>query len=96
MYALNTKNEPSKAVKIILGAEFAAHNLDCTVDELCDRVYDEVKKKLYINIVKSMLENKYPGYLKNGVNADVERFILESYEEAKSGSCDPLISTSTV
>ena len=76
-----------------LAAEFAAFNLGISVEELCGRVYDEVKKRLYVNIVKSMLENKYPGYLKNGVNADVERFILESYEEAKAGSCDPLIST---
>ena len=75
-----------------LAAEFAAFNLGISVSEVCNRVYDEVKKRLYVNIVKSMLENKYPGYLKNGVNADVERFILESYEESKSGSRDPLIS----
>ncbi len=66
-----------------LGAEFAAFNLDCTVDELCDRVYDEVKKKLYVNIVKAMLENKFPDYRKNGVSPDAERFILETYRGAK-------------
>lgn len=67
-----------------LGAEFAAHNLDCTVDELCDRVYDEVKKKMYVNIVKAMLENKFPDYMKNGVSPDAERFILETYRGAKN------------
>ena len=76
-----------------LAAEFAAFNLGITVDELCDTVYDEVKKKLYINIVKSMLENKYPDYLKNGINNDVERFILENYRAVKSGKPDPLFST---
>ena len=76
-----------------LAAEFAAFNLDVSVDELCDSVYDEVKKKLYINIVKSMLENKYPDYLKNGINSDVERFILDTYLSVKSGKADPLFAT---
>lgn len=76
-----------------MAAEFAAFNLNITVEELCCEVYDEVKKKLYINIVKSMLENKYPDYLKNGINADVERFILDNYQSVKSGKPDPLFST---
>lgn len=76
-----------------LGAEFVAHNLEITVEELCDLVYDEVKKKLYINIVKAMLENKYPGYMKNGVNDDVTRFIVENYEEVKNGTPDELFSS---
>jgi N-methylhydantoinase A/oxoprolinase/acetone carboxylase beta subunit len=76
-----------------LGAAFAAFNLGITVEELSSRVYDEVKKKLYINIVKAMLENKYPDYMKNGINADVERFIIANYEEIKAGKPDPLFST---
>ena len=76
-----------------LAAEFAAFNLDTTIEHLAQMVYDEVKKKLYINIVKSMLENKYPDYLKNGINTDVERFILENYNAVKSGNTDPLFST---
>lgn len=76
-----------------LAAEFAAFNLDTTVEKLTDMVYDEVKKKLYINIVRSMLENKYPDYLKNGINADVDRFILENYLSVKSGNPDPLFTT---
>lgn len=76
-----------------LAAEFAAFNLDMTVAQLCDCVYDEVKKKLYINIVKSMLENRYPDYLKNGINTDVERFIADNYQAVKTGKQDPLFST---
>jgi len=76
-----------------LGAAFAAFNLGITVEELSSLVYDEVKKKLYINIVKAMLENKYPDYMKNGINADVERFIIANYEEIKTGKTDPLFST---
>ena len=76
-----------------LAAEFAAFNMNITVDELCKSVYDEVKKKLYINIVKAMLENKYPDYLKNGINTDVERFIADNYQAVKTGKQDPLFST---
>lgn len=76
-----------------LAAGFVAHNLEISVSELCDRVYNEVKKKLYVNIVKALLENKYANYMKNGVNADVERFILDNYEAAHTGQQDALFAT---
>ena len=76
-----------------LAAEFAAFNLSISVDELCDCVYNAVKKKLYIHIVKAVLENRYPDYLKNGINSDVERFIQDNYQAVKTGKPDPLIST---
>lgn len=68
----------------LLGAKFVALNIGISVEELCEKVYNEVKKKLYINIVKSMLENKYPDYMKNGISADVERFIEDNYNEANT------------
>ncbi len=68
-----------------LGASFIAMNLNCTEEEVAERVYDAVKKKMYTQLVKAMLENKYADYMKNGVNGDVERFISESYEEMKQG-----------
>lgn len=76
-----------------LGAEFAAFNLGATVEQLCDLVYDQVKRKLYCNIVKVLLENKYPDYMKNGVGSDVERFINANYSELKKGAPDPMLST---
>ena len=69
----------------MLAAQFVASNLDISVDELCNRVYDEIKRKLYVNIVKVMLENKDGYYMKNGVDNEVERFINESYRIAGTG-----------
>jgi N-methylhydantoinase A/oxoprolinase/acetone carboxylase beta subunit len=69
----------------VLGAEFVALNLGVSVEELCDAVYDEVKRKLYVSVVKAMLENKNQHYLQEGIGEEVERFINESYEIAKSG-----------
>jgi N-methylhydantoinase A/oxoprolinase/acetone carboxylase beta subunit len=76
----------------LLGAQYVASNLDLRVDELCDRVYDEIKRKLYVNIVKVMLENKDKHYMKDGVSKDVERFINESYDLAKTGFQQEFIS----
>lgn len=76
----------------LLGAEFAAFNLGISVDELCERVYTEVKRKIYINIVKAMLENKYEHYMKNGVPPEIETLIDESFQEALTGSRDSLFS----
>ena len=74
------------------GAEFVARNLNITVEELSDRVYDEVKRRLYVSIVKALLENEDGYYMKNGVSKEGERFINESYEMAKNGGGNELVS----
>ena len=65
-----------------LAAEYVAGNLGISVEELCDRVYDLVKRKLYVNIVKALLEINDPYYMKNGISPDVERFINDSYDSS--------------
>ena len=76
-----------------LAAQFAAFNLGIPIDVLCDNVYNEVKKKLYANIVKAMLENRHPHYMKNGVDDTAAGFIAESWTDANSAARDPLISS---
>ena len=76
----------------MLGAKFVAFNLDVSVDELCDLVYDEIKRKIYLNVVKVILENKDDYYMKNGVDKEIERFINESYETAKTGKNNSYLS----
>ena len=63
----------------MLGAKFVAYNLDVSVDELCDMVYDEIKRKIYLNVVKVILENKDPQYMKNGVGEEIEYLINKKY-----------------
>ncbi|WP_169312641.1 hydantoinase/oxoprolinase family protein [Leadbettera azotonutricia] len=70
----------------LLGAEYMAYNLGISTQELCDRVYDEVKRRLYVNIVKMLLENQDKHYMKKGVDGEAEYFILQSYEAAKKGN----------
>ena len=78
----------------LFGAEFVAGNLNITVDELCGLVYTEIKRKMYVNIVKVMLENDNPDYMKNGVNSDAERFINESFYKALTGRENGLMNIS--
>jgi|GEM_PF-70008 len=75
-----------------LAVAFAAHNLGVSPEVFCDMAYDEVKRKMHLNIVKALLENKDPHYIRHGVSADIERLIDEHYRSAKSGSHDALLS----
>lgn len=75
-----------------LGAQFVASNFGMTVEELCDFVYDEIKRKIYVNVVAALLENQYPDYMENGINADVERFINENYEMSKNSADRDMLS----
>ena len=68
-----------------LAAEIIAFNLGISAEELCDFVYGEVKRKLYVNIVKAALENKNEDCMKNGVSKDAEAFINECFREGAGG-----------
>ncbi|MGI5958353.1 MAG: hydantoinase/oxoprolinase family protein [Massiliimalia sp.] len=76
-----------------LAAEFAAYNLEISVEELADRVYDLVKEKMYLNIVEAILENRYPDYQKNGIDPAVKRLIRESYHHGEQPKEDSLVSS---
>lgn len=64
-------------------ARFAASCMKVEVEELCDRMYDEVIKKLYCNIVRITLERRYKEYAKNGIGNELKHMIELAYEEAK-------------
>lgn len=68
-----------------LGVEFVAACVDETLETLVDMVYDRVKKTLYTNIVRLLLEDKYPHFRKTGLGEVLEKLIPDSWEMAKSG-----------
>lgn len=65
--------------------QFMALCLDMTPEQLCDKVYDSVKKKLYVNIARLLLENFDDYYATNGIDAGLSRLIENSYELQKHG-----------
>jgi len=68
-----------------LGAEFVASCIDVSPDALSDMVYDTMKKELYTNIVRVLLEDQYPSFRKSGLGERLESLISESWEMAKDG-----------
>ena len=66
--------------------------MNLSIGELCELVYREIKRKMYANIVEVLLENKYRGYMKNGISREIEAFIDENYEMARTGNRDSLLS----
>lgn len=62
-----------------LGAAYVAACLGCTTEELCEKVYFLVKQKLYTNIVRVLLQNRYPCREKDSLSPDTEMLIRESF-----------------
>lgn len=68
----------------IWGAEYVAEKIGKSVSELCDIVYDEIKRKLYLNIVSILLEHENHDYLNHGINDNIIDIINESYNMSKT------------
>jgi len=73
-------------------ARHVAFNMGIDVDELCDCVYDEVKRKLYAHISRILLEYRDRYFSKRVSDKDAGYFINQSYESAKEGKTDRLLS----
>ncbi len=74
-----------------LGAEFVSSCIDVSLDALLDLVYDTVKKTLYRNIVRVLLEERYPSFKNGGTDSMLETLISESWEMAKNGSAQDFL-----
>lgn len=70
-------------------AEYAVNTLArilrMTADEVCDLVYDQVKRKLYVNIARILIENTNPEIHKMGIGPQLELLLNQNYDEVKSG-----------
>ncbi len=66
----------------LLGAKFVANNLYMTVDALCQAVYNEVKRKIYFNVVRILLEEEIPHFRQKGISEDVALLINNSWENS--------------
>lgn len=59
-------------------------NFKLSVDEFAERVYDTIKCKLYCNIVRILLCDKYPRFASEGLSPQMESIIKDSWELAKN------------
>ena len=74
------------------GAELAArfvmrclHMPQEALDAFCDEVYNAVKKKLYCNIVRILLMDKYPALRRNGLDGQMETLIAQTWDAFRRG-----------
>ncbi len=78
----------------LLGARFVARNLGITADELGELVYDEVRRKIYLNVVEALIENESPDRMQDGISAEMKQCILEQYDRQKAGNAGGCLSVS--
>lgn len=78
-----------------LALRFLAANVDEKEEEIPAKVYDLVQRKLYCNLARILLDQKYPGRDQREQEAGVEQFIEWAYEDAvraeNSGWCHSTI-----
>jgi len=73
----------------LLGASFVAANIGVTVPELCDMVYDQVKRKLYVSVAKILHEHK----TRKPVGEELLQFIGHCYDNPQSDTIAAMFST---
>lgn len=72
---------------------FLANNIKETPEEVPDAVYDLVIKKMYCNIARILLQQKYPKRGRVLQDKNIRKFIEWSYEDAKNAKTNPLLQT---
>lgn len=69
----------------VYGLEIMARAAHMTPEALADVIYDEVKKKLYFNIVRILIEDAYPKIQEMGIGEQIKIMIYDSYQRVKCG-----------
>lgn len=75
----------------LLGLRIMARCMNQTVEEVGEKIYDAVKKKLYRNIVRILIEDACPSFRKEGIGPQLESLIDWSYEKAKTGDSEEFL-----
>ena len=57
------------------------------LDRFCDEVYDAVKKKLYCNLVRILLQDRYPK-LRDGLGSVLTELVASRWEDIRDGRDD--------
>ena len=55
------------------------------VERFCDEIYNRVKKTLYRNIVRILLQDKYPSLRRNGISSQLDELISLRWDEIQAG-----------
>ena len=81
-----------------LGTEFLASCMGITAEKLCTRVYDDVKRRLYLNIADILLQEEMPLVVKQGLTPQLTAYLERAWAQYCAGTDSQLrigISTSS-
>lgn len=67
-----------------MGAGFLANCKDMTVESLCDWVYREVRRKLYLNIAEILIKEEMSELAQEDLAPQMQAFLEHSFEMAES------------
>ena len=65
------------------GAATLAHQLDMSIEELKHEVYEKMKEKLYLNIVKLLLEKDGNHIIKDGISSQFNDLMILSFKKSR-------------
>ena len=71
-----------------LGAQFVANSLGMGVEALCELVYEDIKKRLYGQIVRMLIRENMPELQSDGVGDEMAAFIGRSWEMFRSSHAE--------
>ncbi len=74
-----------------LGLRIMARMAGTTTDELADTIYDAFKRKLYVNIVRVLIEDAFPAIRSAGIGEQMKTLIDDAYDRAKSGEANEFL-----
>lgn len=74
-----------------LGLRIMARMAGTTADELADTIYDAFKRKLYVNIVRVLIEDAFPAIRSAGIGEQMKTLIDDAYDRAKSGEANEFL-----
>lgn len=74
----------------ILGARFAAASMQCSLEDLCERVYDEISHRVFLAVSRILLEHASPYYQKHGIDDGMQHLLELQWNNQTSGGSSML------
>lgn len=74
------------------GAGFVARYSGRGIEEVCDQIYELVKKRLYCNLVRILIQTEYPKFRNTLPDEQLKQLIEYSFQQASAGTT-PLFTT---
>lgn len=71
-----------------LAVQFAATSLGWSVETLCDWVYEEISRRLFVGISELLLEHASPYYRKHGLDTGMQELLRLQWETRRSRFLD--------